>query len=226
MSASTLERPVWRRFRPRWLDRAASHVRAGGLAAIVEEREIRVILPVNGKGKITELGLWALLAIEQRGHRRIHDGPAKGLVGARIHPDYEGAVLDWCERDSIHPEATRTIELDCTKCAACCREANVLLDEDDLARFRSAGRKDLTGRAYIRRHRDGRIVLRFADDKRCQMLRPDNLCGIYEIRPDNCRAFVMGSEACLAAREDTLGLRDGAPVERVEVVELGRGGGS
>jgi len=221
MSASTIERPVWRRFLPRWLARAAEHVRSGGVAAIVEERELRVILPVNGKGKITELGQWALLAIEQRGYRRISDGPAKGLIGAKIAPDYEGVVLDWCERDAIHPEATRTIELDCTACAACCREANVLLDEDDLERFRSAGREDLTGRAYIRRHRDGRIVLRFADDKRCQLLRPDNLCGIYEIRPDNCRAFVTGSEACLAAREDTLGIRDGAPVERVEVVELG-----
>ena len=81
---------------------------------------------------------------------------------------------------------------------------------------------DRTRRAYIKRSRDGRVVLRFAKDGRCQLLGPDKLCTIYEIRPENCRAFVAGSEACLSAREETLGLRDGAEWDGdVEVIELG-----
>lgn len=226
MSEGTIERPVWRRFRPRWRSRAIEHVRAGGCAAIVsEDGRVDVLLPVDARGKITELGWWALLSIEQRRWRRVKDGPAQGLASARIKLSYEGAILDWCERDAIHPDPTRQVALDCTTCAACCHDATVLLEERDLDRFRAAGREELAGRAYIKRSRDGRVVLRFAEGGRCQLLRQDNLCSIYAIRPDNCRAFVAGSEACLSAREETLGIRDGAPVEveQVEVVQLGEG---
>jgi uncharacterized protein len=53
------------------------------------------------------------------------------------------------------------------------------------------------------------VTLRFLGKGPCQHLQRDKKCRIYPIRPDNCSAFVVGSEACLAAREDTLGLRDG-----------------
>jgi Fe-S-cluster containining protein len=85
----------------------------------------------------------------------------------------------------------------------------VLLDDADFERFREGGREDLLGKAYIKRARDGKVTLRFAETGKCQHLRRDKKCRIYTIRPDNCRAFVVGSEACLAAREDTLGYRDG-----------------
>jgi hypothetical protein len=208
MSAYEIVRPVWRRFHPRYLARAAAHVRSGGHAAIVYDDAIEVLLTVDGRGKITELGQWSLLAIEQQRWRRVTEGLAKGLATARVRPSYGGSVLDWCERDSVHPGATRTIRLDCLECAACCHVANVLLDEADFERFRDAGRRDLLGKAYLKRARDGKVTLRFADSGRCQHLGRDKKCRIYPIRPDNCRAFVVGSEACLAAREDTLGLRD------------------
>ncbi|WP_441291940.1 YkgJ family cysteine cluster protein [Sorangium sp. KYC3313] len=214
MSAYVVSRPVWRRFRPRFLSRAAAHVRAGGHAAIVlPDERVDLLLSIGEDGKLTELGLWSLLSIEQQRFRRVGEGPAKGLATARVKRQYEGSVLDWCERDSTHPGAIREVALDCLSCGACCHDANVLLDEVDLARFRGAGRGDLTGRAYVRRARDGKITLRFAASGRCQHLCEDLRCAIYEIRPDNCRAFVVGSEACLSAREETLGLRDGAPAE-------------
>ena len=210
MSAYVIVRPVWRRFRSRYLARAAAHVRSGGHAAIVHDTEvIEMLLTVDDKGKLTELGQWSLLAIEQQRWRRVKEGPAKGLAIARVRPSYGGSVLDWCDRDSLHPGATRTIRLDCLECAACCHDANVLLDEADFERFREGGRSDLLGKAYIKRARDGKVTLRFAESGRCQHLRRDKKCRIYPIRPDNCSAFVVGSEACLAAREDTLGLRDG-----------------
>jgi hypothetical protein len=211
MSAYVIVRPVWRRFRPRYLARAVAHVRSGGHAAIAhEDGKIEVLLTVDDGGKLTELGQWALLAIEQRRWRRVTEGPAKGLASARIRPSYGGSVLDWCERDSVHPGATRTIGLDCLECAACCHEANVLLDEADFERWRAAGQPALLGKAYIKRAKDGKVTLRFADSGRCQHLGRDKKCKIYLIRPDNCSAFLVGSEACLAAREDTLGIRDGA----------------
>jgi hypothetical protein len=210
MSAYEVVRPIWRSFKPAYLPRAAAHVRAGGHAVILRDDEaLEMILGVDAKGKITELGLWSILAIEQQRWRRVVDGPAKGLATARVKPDYEGSVLDWCERDSVHEGPSRLIRLDCLECAACCHESNVVLDEADLERFREGGRPDLLGRAYIKRSRDGRITLRFAETGKCQHLGRDKKCGVYTIRPDNCRAFVVGSEACLAAREDTLGYRDG-----------------
>lgn len=222
MTATRIIRPIWRRFRPRWLARAAAHVRAGGCAAIVDERDdVYVLLPVDAKGKVPELPRWALLAIEHRRTTRVADGPAKGLAKAKIRPQYAGSVMDWCSRDAIHEGSTRTFELDCIACGACCHDSNVIMDEVDLDRFRKGGRKDLTTSKYIVRHQDGRISLRFAKPGPCQLQAADNRCTIYEIRPDNCRRFVTGSEACLAAREDTLKLRDGAPWEGdVEVVEF------
>lgn len=222
MTATLIVRPIWRRFRPRWLARAAAHVRAGGCAAIIDERDdIFVLLPVDSKGKVPELARWALLAIDHRRTTRVPDGPAKGLAKAHIKPKYAGSVLDWCTRDAIHEGTTRTFELDCIACGACCHDSNVILDEVDLDRFRNAGRKDLATSKYIVRHKDGRISLRFAKPGPCQLQAADNRCTIYEIRPDNCRRFVTGSEACLAAREDTLKLRDGAPWEGdVELVEF------
>ncbi|MCC6552605.1 MAG: YkgJ family cysteine cluster protein [Polyangiaceae bacterium] len=208
-----LDRPIWRRFRPKYLARAAAHVRAGGHAVITHpDDRIEVLLGVDAEGRIAELGLWALLAIEMAQWRRVHDGPAKGLATAQVTRRFEGSVLDWCERDSVHPGSVRRIELDCLACAACCHDPFVLLDDADLDRWRRAGRADLAGPAYVRQE-SGVISLRLAPSGRCQHLE-ERACGIYPIRPDNCRSFVAGSEACLSAREDTLGIRDGAPQDR------------
>ncbi|MDI1476604.1 YkgJ family cysteine cluster protein [Polyangium sp. y55x31] len=216
MSAPLVERPVWRRFPPRRLLRAAAHVRAGGLAAIVDDRDsVQILLGLTEAGKLTELGLSALLTLEQRRFRRVKTGPASGLALVRVRPRFRPVVLDWCARDTLFEGPTRVMPLDCTACAACCHDADVRLDAHDLARFRAAGRRDLTGRAYVKRSRDGRVTLRLADDGRCQLLGPDNRCTIYEIRPGDCRAFVAGSEACLSARRETLGLRDGAAWDEI-----------
>lgn len=215
MTAHVLVRPVWRTFQPRYLPLAAAHVRGGGHAALLRaDGQIDLLLTVDARGRLTELGLWALLSIEQRRWRRVKDGPAQGLASARVAAPDAGPVLDWCERDSVHEGPTRVMRLDCLACAACCHDAEVLLDEDDLERLRQAAPRGLTGRAYVRRARDGKITLRMAPGGRCLHLAADLRCRIYALRPFNCRAFVIGSEACLAAREETLGLRDGAPAER------------
>lgn len=203
-----VRRPIWRRFRPPFFDRAVQHVRAGGHAVIVpkDDAPMTILLPVTAEGKITELGEWAMLSIDHRRWRRLKDGRAKGLLEVRVRTRYEGSVLDWCERDSVHPGPMRDIELDCLACGACCHDSHVILSEEDLARFREAGREELTSDAYTV-EREGRVTLRFLGPA-CQHLGGDNACAIYPIRPGACRAFVAGSEACLAAREQTLKLRD------------------
>lgn len=209
MAREVIVRPIWRRFSARFLANAAAYVHEGGHAAIVSDRGIvDMLLTVDDRGKITEQGQWALLAIEQQRWRRVTSGVALGLAAARASRKFAAVVIDWCERDGGHPGPTRKITFDCTTCAACCHDANVVLSEADLARWRSADLLDLLGRTYVRRDSDGKITLRFAESGRCQHLREDKRCGIYAVRPDNCRVFPAGSEACLAAREDTLGLRD------------------
>lgn len=211
MSQGTITRPVWRRFEARFLDRAAAWVRSGGHALVIRpDGKQDMILGVDDRGHITKLGLWSILSLEQERRKKIKEGPAAGLVMARVSAHAEDATLDWCERDSIHPKPTRKIKLDCLECAACCHEANVVLYDSDLERFRKAGRPEMTTRAYVKRARDGKITLRFLKNGKCQNLGPDNKCFVYDCRPHNCRVFPVGSEACLAARESTLGLRDGA----------------
>src|SRR5690349_11788991 len=110
MSAYVIVRPIWRRFLARYLNRAAAHVRKGGHAAVVrDDGGIDMILGVDPAGKITELGYWSVLAIQQQRWRRVKEGPAEGLAITRVKEVYEGAVLDWCDRDSVHEGATRKI---------------------------------------------------------------------------------------------------------------------
>jgi hypothetical protein len=215
MASQRVVRPVWRRFDARFWDQAGSWVRRGGHAAVVTDpNTLDMLLGAEEGGKITELGLWSVLAIEQQRYRRVKVGPAAGLWVARVAKHAIDSVLDWCERDAILERPTRALALDCLDCAACCRDATVLLGEDDLDRFREAGRVDLCGSKYVKRERSGKRTLRLLYDGRCQHLGAGNLCSIYEIRPFNCSVFPVGSEACLAARETTLGLRDGAPAPR------------
>lgn len=207
-----MKRPVWRSFKPRFLDNAIAWVRSGGHAAIVHgPQKIDMLMGAGPDADISEAGRWSVLALEQQRFTKVKDGPARGLFKTRVQPHALEAVLDWCERDSVHPGPTRALSLDCLECGACCVDANVLLDDDDLERFDDAGRSDLRGKSYIKRAKDGKITLRFMKDGRCQHLLADLKCHIYPIRPFNCRVFPVGSEACLAARESTLGLRDGAP---------------
>lgn len=221
MPAISLQRPVWRRFEARFLDRAIAWVRAGGSAAVVHPKAPRarettdprvdMILGIDDDGDISEQGYWSILALEQRRWMRIPTGKGKGLARARVQPHALPAVLDWCERDSVHEGPTRRMRLDCLDCGACCHDSNVILYQEDLQRFRDGGRPDLTKKPYVER-RGGKLRLKFVGEGPCQHLDTRDLkCRIYPIRPFNCSVFPMASEACLAARESTRGYRDGAP---------------
>jgi Fe-S-cluster containining protein len=125
----------------------------------------------------------------------------------RVAKGHRAFIREWCERDSTCPGHTRQVELDCLACGACCRDNRVVLEPYDRVLWRQSGRPDLAERPYVRTAK-GVMLLCLTADGACVHLGPGNRCAIYRLRPGNCRSFPAGSEACLAARLDTLGIVD------------------
>jgi len=203
----TATRPVWRSFKPKFVDRAARHVKAGGFAAVFYPNgSIKAYLPRAKSGELREMSLWALLSLEVRRWGSPRSGPLRGLASVRVREEHRDIIREWCERDSYEPKSTRVMKLDCLACGACCRDNRVVLEEPDLARWRREGRSDLLGRPYVRRS-NGTVLLKLHQGA-CVHLGGGNLCTIYPVRPDNCSAFPVASEPCLSARLETLSVTD------------------
>jgi len=203
-------RPVVRSFRAPYLEQAAAWVRAGGHSIVwLAPRKARLVFPKPRDDDDHDLGWWSVLDLGRLDFSVARARTTFGGMGyIRIPHDCYAIVRDRIVRDSIYPDATRKMELDCLECGACCKDNYVALDEDDIARFEKAGRGDLARPPYARR-RDGAVVLILRPDKRCQHLGDDNKCGIYALRPESCSSFPVGSECCLSSREEEMGIVDG-----------------
>jgi Fe-S-cluster containining protein len=205
-----VRRPVVRSYVPPYLPEAAAWVRAGGHAIVwIAPRKARLVFARPREGDEHDLGWWSVLDLGQTTYRVARRGPFAGMAFLRVPHDCYSIIRERIERDSVHPRATRTLDLDCLACAACCKDNSVELEEPDVKRFEAAGRGELARPPYARR-RDGRVFLTLRKDKRCHHLAADNRCGIYAIRPDACSTFPAGSECCLSSREEELGIIDGA----------------
>jgi len=218
-------RPIVRSFKQKFVKEAAAHVRAGGHAVLWEhDKRAILVFQTPPEGDDDDFGAWAVFDMGKWTWNLHHTGALKGLSSTLVPRDCLWIVKRHTARDSIHSGATRKMDIDCTDCAACCRDNEVVLMPPDLQRFRDGGRPDLTKPPYAKRQKDGRILLTLLENKRCRHLKRDNRCGIYAIRPHACSEFPMGSECCLFAREDVLGLYDGLPPEVPEekVVPLGK----
>lgn len=76
---------------------------------------------------------------------------------------------------------------DCKQCAACCKDAYVVVETEDIARLSQAlGMKRSEFRAaYVTRNEDGDTCF---NRRPCPFLK-DNLCTHYRSRPGSCREY-------------------------------------
>lgn len=90
---------------------------------------------------------------------------------------------------------------DCTDCGACCRCYPIFASEADaerepLLKERCVRVDDFLGK--------GEVAFRMyplANTEGCAFLKSNQLCSIYDSRPDVCRRFKAGSEQCRRARD-------------------------
>jgi hypothetical protein len=206
----TVARPVVRSFKWPHLDQAAAWVRAGGHAVVwLSPRKARLVFAKPRQDDDHDLGWWSVLDLGRLEFKVARRGLFGGMAYIRVPHDCYAIVRDRVVRDSIHPGPTRTIELDCLACGACCKDNRVELEDKDIERFEAAGCGELARPPYAKRE-DGTVILVLRKDKRCKHLGDDNKCAIYAIRPDACSTFPAGSECCLSSREEELGIVDGA----------------
>jgi Fe-S-cluster containining protein len=95
--------------------------------------------------------------------------------------------------DAIVRETTDEVwaQIDCTKCANCCRTLDVPVNEHDRARL--AARFNMTADGFAERYTkawpDGDPGERIFASSPCPFLADDNHCTVYEDRPAMCRGY-------------------------------------
>ena len=87
----------------------------------------------------------------------------------------------------LHQEAFSIV--DCTRCANCCRTMRIVVTDDDIPRI--AGHLEMAPDDFIgsyleREDDDGTYRMKTTP---CPFLGDDNLCKIYEVRPEKCRGY-------------------------------------
>ncbi|MCL2778051.1 MAG: YkgJ family cysteine cluster protein [Polyangiaceae bacterium] len=210
--AEDIVRPIARSFTLKHVAEAVVHVGEGGHAFVWEsESRVRFVFRAPAKHTPDDFGAWGVYDMGKSRWKIIKEGALKGFASIVVPRDCHWIAKRRVERDSIHPGRTRTLALDCTRCAACCRDNEVILQPADVQRFKEGGRPELAKPPYAKRHKDGRLIFTLLSNKRCRHLQHNNRCRIYKLRPHPCSEFPAGSECCLFAREDMLKLFDGLP---------------
>lgn len=206
---TTVVRPVVRSFKKRFSKEAVAWVKRGGHAIVWDApKRAWLVFRAPGDEDDGDLGEWAVLDLGKFRWHVPERGLFRDLAMTLVPKQHIDIVKRWIERDSIWPGPRRRVSFDCLACGACCRDNEVLLLKQDIERFHQGGRADLLQRPYARRT-DGKLVLTLLRNKDCRHLGRDNKCGIYPLRPDACSTFPVGSECCLYAREEELGVSDG-----------------
>jgi Fe-S-cluster containining protein len=87
----------------------------------------------------------------------------------------------------LHQEAFGIV--DCKKCANCCRTLRVVVTEEDAPRIASHLKmldEDFIATYLERDKEEGRYRMKVTP---CPFLGDDNLCKIYDVRPEKCRGY-------------------------------------
>jgi Fe-S-cluster containining protein len=99
--------------------------------------------------------------------------------------------MDTGELDAIVHQITAEVssQIDCTKCANCCKQVRPVLDKGDVSEF-ALGLKmsvpELKGK-YLKLHEDSPSKYEF-NELPCPFLKDDR-CSNYECRPKDCRSY-------------------------------------
>ncbi|EMC27227.1 hypothetical protein SMU85_07934 [Streptococcus mutans ST6] len=123
-----------------------------------------------------DIGKYHQLALQkQKGHRKF-----LATLKKKAPKNLDKIVQE------VHAEVFR--EIDCTKCANCCKILGPLFTESDISRIAKHFRMRLPvfEDMYLRVDEDNDKVFKSMP---CPFLGEDNLCSIYDIRPKACREF-------------------------------------
>lgn len=99
---------------------------------------------------------------------------------------------------ALHNEAFA--QVDCLKCAACCKSYSPRFKTPDVKRIAKRLRlreSELIDR-YLKVDEDGDFVVKSLP---CPFLGGDNFCSIYEVRPSDCARFPYTNEDVLIKRQ-------------------------
>ncbi len=97
----------------------------------------------------------------------------------------------------LHEEATK--EIDCLKCANCCKRYSPRFKVPDIKRISKYLRmkEGALIEQYLYLDKEGDYVLK---SKPCPFLGSDNYCSIYDVRPSDCSRFPYTDEDVLLKR--------------------------
>lgn len=99
---------------------------------------------------------------------------------------------------ALHDEAFA--QVDCLKCAACCKSYSPRFKTPDVKRIAKHLRlreSELIDK-YLKVDEDGDFVVKSSP---CPFLGSDNYCSIYEVRPSDCARFPYTDEDVLIKRQ-------------------------
>jgi Fe-S-cluster containining protein len=98
------------------------------------------------------------------------------------------------------------LRFDCTRCGRCCMAGGdyyVFLSEHEAEGIRNYLRlsRSWFRRRYLRRLPDGDLVASWHSDGRCVFLDVRGECGIYPVRPVQCRTYPFWPEIVVRRRD-------------------------
>jgi uncharacterized protein len=118
-----------------------------------------------------------------------------GVLGEKKRPENERFRKHLKSRDHSDRILRRIAEkiedeIDCTKCANCCRVATVRLSERDIERLASSMnlKPAQVIEKYTTQSEEEGLILARTEERGCVFL-DGNTCLIYEERPDACQRF-------------------------------------
>ena len=119
------------------------------------------------------------------------------------------------------------LRFDCTRCGRCCVSGGgyyLFMDENEVEKIRTHLQlsRGWFRRRYLRRLPDGDLVASWQSDGRCVFLDEKEECGIYPVRPVQCRTYPFWPEIVNHQRDWWRESRRCEGINRGEVVPVTR----